>query len=308
MSDRTGIAWCTATWNPFRGCSRMVDSIGGTKESDPLCRWCYAARIAAHPWWGGPGKAYEGLAILNNKEPLWTGRVFFAEDQVSIPLGWRKPRRIFLNSMSDTFHEQMPFDLIDEVMYTMQRAHWHTFLVLTKRVGRALEYMKSSPARWQLVQRLKHVQWGASVGTQRHADLRIPIMLQWPVAQRWLSMEPLLEPVSLRRWLSHEFSANPRTGFCEDCKWPKSDRIHVPSPRLDLGFAPPPIQWIVVGGESGPKNRIRPSEHHWYRFVRNQAQFAGAAFFQKQLSELDGKGFADVANFPEDLRIQEYPQ
>lgn len=318
MGKTTGISWADSTWNPWRGCSRMVDTINGVKETDPLCQFCYAARVASHPWWGAPGKPYEGLTVLQNKEPLWTGKVHIVEKHLNDPLEWRDHQRIFVGSMTDLFHEKMPFDLIDEAMYVMARANWHTYLALTKRVGRALEYMTSSPERMQLVARMKHVHWGASVGTQRHADLRMPIILKWPVEMRWLSMEPLLESVSLRKWLRHEFSANPRTGFCEDCRLPKSAPIHQPAwaIREFIGMTSsldpdqivaPPIHWIVVGGESGPKNKIRPTPHHYFRFLRDQAQFAGVPFFVKQLSQLDGRGFNDVAHFPEDLRIREYP-
>ena len=287
----------------------MIDTIGGKKESDPLCQFCYAARVASHPRLSGPGKAYEGLTVIQGGEPLWTGRVSFIEKHLADPIKWKKPRRIFVNSMSDLFHEKLDFDMVDQIMYVMAKADWHIYQVLTKRVGRALEYMTSSPARMELVGRMKHVHWGASIGTQRHADLRMPIVCQWPVSMRWLSMEPLLGGVNLGRWLPHDFSMDIAVGACEDCGEGRHHDAHnwvEVGPGASAPAIPSPISWIVVGGESGPLSKIRPTPHHFFRYIRDQAERASVPFFMKQLSQLDmTAGFTDIENFPEDLRIQQ---
>jgi len=209
--------------------------------------------------------------------------------------------------MSDIAHENLSFDLMDEIMYVMAKADWHIFQVLTKRVARLLEYANSSQERWQLMGRLKHVHWGASIGTQRHADLRIPLMLQWPVSMRWLSMEPLLEAVNLGKWIPHDFSMDAKTGVCEDCSRPASDALHIPRWKvLDLPAHPPQLHWIVQGGESGPREKIRPTPHEYFRFIRDQADRANIPLWMKQLSQLDRpSGFADIENFPADLQIQQ---
>ena len=241
--------------------------------------------------------------MIQGGEPLWTGRVSFIEKHLADPIKWKKPRRIFVNSMSDLFHEKLDFDMVDQIMYVMAKADWHIYQVLTKRVARALEYMTSSPARRELVGRMKHVHWGASIGTQRHADLRMPIIILWPVHMRWLSMEPLLEAVNLGPWMPHKFSFDAKSGRCEDCGGGIHDFLHL---TIDDQPIEGPISWIVVGGESGPLSKIRPTPHHFFRFIRDQAAYADVPFFQKQLSQLDmTTGFADIENFPEDLRIQQ---
>ncbi len=124
MSDRTGIQWTDSTWNPVRGCSRVSEG----------CRHCYAERIAAR--FSGPGQPFHGLAKRIGGEARWTGKVRLLPELLDRPLRWRKPRRIFVNSMSDLFHEELPNEAIDKVFAVMALARQHTFQVLTKRPER----------------------------------------------------------------------------------------------------------------------------------------------------------------------------
>lgn len=135
MSAKTGIQWCDATWNPIRGCSRVSEG----------CRNCYAEVVAAR--FSGPGQAYEGLARRTSKgEARWTGKIMFVEKHLEDPLRWREPRRIFVNSMSDLFHEDVTDEQIDRIFAVMGLADRHQFQVLTKRPQRMLEYV-SEPGR-----------------------------------------------------------------------------------------------------------------------------------------------------------------
>lgn len=276
MGDTTGISWADATWNFFRGCSRMVDEIDGKKQTSPACTNCYAEELAARPRMSNPGKPYEGLAILRNHTPAWTGVVRYIEPHLLDPLRWQRPRRIFTNSMSDIFHPKAPFDLVDEAAYVMQRANWHIYQTLTKRVARQLEYHQSTAARRELMKRNAHIHWGISVENQELADLRIPIHVQMDVPVRWLSCEPLLGPLNLSRWLPHDYSKDPLGTDCEDCGHPKSNSLHGKD-------AKPLIHWVVAGGESGMK--ARPTSLLWLRSLRDQCERGGIPFHFKQHGE-----------------------
>lgn len=148
MADGTGIEWTDATWNPIRGCSRVSEG----------CRHCYAETVAAR--FSGPGQPYAGLARFvdrpdGTREARWTGKVKLVEDQLLTPLRWQRPRRIFVNSMSDLFHENISDDTIDRVFAVMALAHWHTFQILTKRPERMRQYFaetwQPAPARQLMV-------------------------------------------------------------------------------------------------------------------------------------------------------------
>ncbi len=269
MSDHTGIEWTDATWNPIRGCSRVSEG----------CRNCYAESVAAR--FSGPGMPYEGLAtrklkVISNDEQevvsRWTGVVRVIEDHMLDPIRWRKPRRIFVNSMSDLFHENVTDETIDRVFAVMSLAPRHTYQVLTKRPARMAAYLSGSAARdrvCSLVNRpdiwgrpvgdfqinpphwpLPYVWLGVSAEHQAAADERIPLLLQTPAAVRFLSCEPLLGPVNLGLTLL------PRAGHVR---------------RLD---------WVIAGGESG--HGARPMHPGWARSLRDQCVGAGVPFFFKQ--------------------------
>lgn len=222
MSDKTKISWTDSTWNPIRGCSRVSEG----------CRNCYAESVAAR--FSGPGMPYEGLARRTSTgEPRWTGDVRLVEKALEQPLRWKRPRKIFVSSMSDLFHERLNNDDIDRVFAVMMLAPHHTFQVLTKRPHRMRAYMRAP----NLYQRIldaarefrdrrspldsvpisnpslfpaRHVWLGVSVENQATADERIPPLLDTPAAVRFLSCEPILGPVDLSPWLK-------RISHCHDC-------------------------------------------------------------------------------------------
>lgn len=260
MSDKTSIEWTRsddgtpgATWNPIRGCRRVSEG----------CRHCYAERVAAR--FSGPGQPYEGLAEMTPSGPRWTGAVRLIENVLNQPLQWKRPRRIFVNSMSDLFYEGLTDDDIWRIFAVMAAASQHTFQILTKRAERMQTFLSDPEARYKLdgacdalagrmgwchadnwLWPLSNVWIGISVEDQRTADERIPHLLKTPAAIRWISAEPLLGPVNLM-------------------------------PYLDG------LDWIVAGGESGPE--ARPVHIEWLRSLRDQCQKAEVAFFFKQWGE-----------------------
>lgn len=281
MSDRSSIEWTDATWNPIRGCSRVSQG----------CVNCYAESVAAR--FSGPGQAYEGL--IHPKTRGWNGTIGVVEHALTQPLRWRRPRRIFVNSMSDLFHENVPEHVIDTVFTVMVCAWWHTFQVLTKRPQRMLEYCTSAATVGRLTQRVaqahegverqpewtwandglpgfhaKNVWLGVSVEDQATANERIPLLLKTPAAVRFLSCEPLLGPLAFR-WApyAHEAAGETYRQYLER----KGNVDQYESLRQ--------IDWVIVGGESGPK--ARPFEIAWARSIVEQCRAAGVACFVKQL-------------------------
>lgn len=215
MADKTGIEWTDATWNPIRGCSRVSDG----------CRHCYAetqaARIIAMDRGRGVPEgqgSYDGLLAKGGQ---WNGQITFVPELLSQPVRWQRPRRIFVNSMSDLFHENVPEEVIQKIFAIMAVATQHTFQILTKRPERMAEVLGNKDLRWiaeavgelteagiipagahSLTWPLPNVWLGISVEDQATADSRIPALLDTPAHRRWLSMEPLLGPVDLSEWIS----------------------------------------------------------------------------------------------------------
>lgn len=277
MSDDTKIEWTDATWNPVRGCTRV--STG--------CTRCYAERDAAR--WSGPGQPYEGYVEQLRSGPRWTGLVELVPSMLDRPLHWKKPRRIFVNSMSDLFHERLPPQAIADVWEVMARSPQHTFQILTKRPHRMRAWVREHLPIFGV---LPNVWLGVSVEDQSSADTRVPLLLDTPAVLRWLSLEPLLERVKLpRAWLGESTP--------EDGK----------------------IGWLVVGGESGEE--ARDFDPDWARSLLSLARGAGVPFFLKQLGsrvwlcdpgepvgafyEPQDKRGANPELFPEDLRVREWP-
>lgn len=449
MSDKSKIEWTDATWNPVRGCSRVSEG----------CRNCYAERMAGR--FSGPGLWAEGLAENTPAGPRWTGRVELVPDKLDQPLRWKTPRRVFVNSMSDLFHENLPNEAIAAVFGVMAACPQHTFQVLTKRpermrewfalpgiaervdqfrhialAGRIEEYFAperfmpiydwpgywvtskgkvqsfqkderrdltpmlgeqgharvmlyrdgessrllvhhlalaafdkprqgkdqgchitgdaSNNALWNLrwgtqvenwddskrhgthrryhklskdqadeIRRLgaegvsgaelgrrfgisdtqaRNIvtgkQWvepyrfewplssvwlGTSVEDQATADARIPVLLATPAVVRFVSAEPLLGPVNMRRGI-----------------YQMSDDV-----RYGTGTSLAGIDWLICGGESGPG--ARPMHPSWARMLRDQCAAAGVAFFMKQMGSLAGREHHDIETFPPDLRVRRFP-
>jgi protein gp37 len=217
VSDRSAIEWTDATWNPVRGCVKV----------SPGCKHCYAETFAER-FRGVPGHPFaQGFDVRLVPEKL--------ED----PLRWRSPRRIFVNSMSDLFQDDVPTDYIASVGRIMEKAHRHTYQVLTKRHER-MRKLLSGELSWMGL--LPHVWIGVSVENRRHGLPRIRALQETPAAIAFLSIEPLLEDLG----------------------------------PLDLGG----IDWVIVGGESGP--RARPMREEWVLSIRDQCRRARVPFFFKQ--------------------------
>ena len=287
MGDKTGIQWTDATWNPIRGCSRVSEG----------CRNCYAEKVAKR--FNGPGMPYDGLIARTGQ---WNGKITIADNLIDRPLRWKKPRRIFVNSMSDLFHENVPDSVIDKVFAVMALSKKHTFQILTKRPERMLAYCKtlgrhhsydrvsiaakeirkSKGFFWSLDNNagwhLPNVWLGVSVEDQATADERIPLLLQTPSAVRWISAEPLLGPIDL--------DAMSRTPGADPDEVTEVDDEYGP-PLSGVGG----IDWVVVGGESGPG--ARPMHLDWARSLRDQCQAADVPFFFKQWGEFAPNWFCD---------------
>ncbi len=298
-----GITWTDATWNPIRGCSRVSEG----------CRNCYAERVAYR--FSGPGQPYEGLVRINaegGRQPQWNGTVRVVEDHMLDPIRWKgKPLydakngervgyregvRVFVNSMSDLFHENVSDQTIDRVFAVMALCPQHQFQVLTKRSERMLHWFQSAayagtqtaafaiggPAKTQFVWPLPNVWLGVSVEDQAAADARIPLLLQTPAAVRWISAEPLLGPIDVRRymWPTHwHWDSNYRTPQAAIAAGAYAQKKPQALVLAGAGF----LNWVVVGGESGPG--ARPMEEAWARSLRDQCVAAGIPFHFKQWGE-----------------------
>jgi len=248
-STSTAIEWTDATWNPVTGCSKVSEG----------CRNCYAAALA--PRLAAMGQ--DGYTDLPWTKKNATKNVKMHTEKLDTPLRWTKPRRIFVNSMSDLFHELVPFEFVDRVFAVMALAPRHTFQVLTKRPERMAEYFERLDARALHIEAamgeirtgippaklgtihpptlpLPNVWLGTSVEDDRVRQ-RIDYLRRVPAIVRFLSCEPLIGPL-----------------------------------HLDLED----IHWVIVGGESGRGHR--PIEAQWVRDICTQAEEAGAAFFFKQ--------------------------
>lgn len=168
MSDHSTIEWTDATWNPVRGCTKI----------SPGCAHCYA-EVFAERFRGVPGHPYEQGFDLR-----------FVPEKLAEPLRWPRPKMVFVNSMSDLFHEDVPFEYIQRVVQVMDKANWHTYQVLTKRSER-LRHLLHNELRAAAA--LPHIWWGVSVENRRHGLPRLADLQDTPAAVRFLSVEPLLE-------------------------------------------------------------------------------------------------------------------
>jgi protein gp37 len=212
MATKSAIEWTEATWNPSTGCDAI----------SPGCENCYAERLTRR------------LKAMGQKKYTNGFRLTLHPDTLELPLRWKKPQKIFVNSMSDLFHHQVPLEYIQRVFATMRAASWHQFQILTKRSGRLLAF--SDKIDWP-----NNVWMGVSVESKRYTA-RIDHLRKTGARTKFLSLEPLLGPLD----------------------------------GLDLNG----IDWVIVGGESGPGARMMAPE--WATSIRNQCREARVAFFFKQ--------------------------
>jgi protein gp37 len=237
MADGTGIEWTDATWNPTVGCTKV----------SPGCDHCYAETFVSR-FAGSKGFP------LPFEEMLLRGERF-----LNLPRTWKEPRRVFVNSLSDLFHADVPDEFIRQVFDVMAETPRHTFQLLTKRHARLRAWAtKHQP------EPLPNVWLGVSVEDQRWADIRIPALLDTPAAVRWISAEPLLGPVDISDVLAR--GKHQGEGFDH---------------RTSL-------DWIVVGGESGAG--ARPMDAAWARALRDDCARYGVPFLFKQWGSHDANG------------------
>ena len=175
MAGKTKIAWADKSWNPIRGCSRVSEG----------CRHCYAENMAGR--FSGSGQPYEGLATRGRNGFRWTGKIRFIEKDLELPFRWRKSSLVFVNSMSDLFHDNVQEEWIHRIIEVMRSASWHNFLVLTKRPKRMVEVCKS-------LQLPQNVWIGVSIESEDHLD-RLNDLYKVDANVRWISAEPLLGPL-----------------------------------------------------------------------------------------------------------------
>lgn len=275
----TKIEWTEATWNPVTGCSKV--SAG--------CTNCYAEKLSHRFGW--TNKPWNAAFAAEN--------VTLHPERLDMPEKWRKPRRVFVNSMSDLFHEQVPDEFIAQVFDAMRYTPQHTYQILTKRPERMRKWF-SKVSEWEEFLSLNgtpksyggsgiivgekrrwplpNVWLGVSVENQQAADERIPLLLQTPAAVRFLSCEPLLGPVSLDRWFGLQDGNEWAECLCDEID--ESDRPCITCEcRKELGKKSG-LDWVIAGGESGPG--ARPMHPEWARDLRNQCVAAGVPFFFKQ--------------------------
>ena len=313
MSDNSAIEWTDTTWNPVVGCAKV----------SPGCKNCYAETMAARHVLMSRALKRESpyLPVVDAERRRWNGRAVTLPARLAEPLSWKKPRRVFVNSMSDLFHDDVPFEFIAAVFGVMAATPRHTYQVLTKRPARMLEWFAwlnqhgherrppptgdfrpfddgararhvwvdlaehtiATTASWPL----SNVWLGVSTENQATADERIPLLLQAPAAVRFISAEPLLEPIDLRR-------VGPmREGNSNG------------------------VDWIIIGGESGPG--ARRCELGWISSLIQQCEAAHVACFVKQLGAwpaldwltdvkiADRKG-GNPDEWPSNFRVRQFPE
>lgn len=317
MGDKTGISWTDATWNCVVGCSIY----------SPGCKNCYAMRMAARieRMGGKGGERYAGLTQPSKAGPVWTGAIRLAPEMLEVPLHWSKPRRIFVNSMSDLFHEDLPDKAIDRVFAVMALAPQHTFQVLTKRSDRMRSYMNDpqTPARvWRAVYQMGEEWDEGKLKVRLYCVMDSPLLYAlgqhgagWGGERPW----PLKNV-----WAGVSVEDRDRTARIDDLRQiPAVLRFLSCEPLLeDLGHIDlTGIGWCIIGGESGPG--AREFNVGWAYSLLDQCNVAGVPFFMKQLGsrpvwpsdrfgevrvEGHGSKWDDPVAWPYRLQVQQFPQ
>lgn len=272
MAETSKIEWTEATWNPITGCSMV----------SPGCTNCYAMRLAGGRLRNHPSR--RGLTRETATGPVWTGEVRLNEAALDQPLRWKRPRMIFVVAHGDLFHESVPDEWIDKVFLRMRMADQHTYQVLTKRPERMCEYFHGKHRTVP-----DNVWLGTSVEDQRTAEERIPWLIGTKTPVRWLSCEPLLGPVSLTHLQRQMGYSNP----------------NLPGPAFEpvINW----IDWVVIGGESGP--RARPLDEAWVYELIDECQRREVPVFVKQLSQASQPDiWKDFDKWPAGLRMRAWPR
>jgi protein gp37 len=262
MSTQSNISWTEPTWNPVTGCDPI----------SPGCTHCYAATMS-HRLEAMGQERYAGLTVLGNQGKRFNGMVRLHDDKITEPLEWRKPKRVFVCSMSDLFHEAVPFEFVNKVWSVMLAAMRHTFQVLTKRPERMAEFFATLKHPWHAMdgpdKGADNIWLGTSAEDNDRLCDRQPYLRACPAAVRFLSLEPLLGDM----------------------------------PSLRYMLAAGGIDWVIVGGESG--FGFRKMNHAWLKRIVDDCQAQGIPVFVKQDSG-PRSGMTDT--IPGGYLVQEYPQ
>lgn len=280
---KTEIEWASDVWNPTTGCDRV----------SPGCDRCYALTMAKRLKGMGSSK------YQRDGDPRTSGPGFGVTehpDTLELPFRWRKPKRVFVNSMSDLFHDQVTDEFITQVWAVMTLLPQHTFQILTKRHGRMRSLLKSEVfqrsvfveahrMKWGVpggpvdfpgwIWPLRNVWLGVSVEDQKRAELRISALEATPAAVRFLSCEPLIGPLDVSRYLTGDCPSCGRDITTEACGLIHAD--------MACDYTAAGLSWVIVGGESGPG--ARPMHPDWARSLRDQCTTAGVPYFFKQWGE-----------------------
>ncbi len=256
------IEWTDKTWNPVVGCTKV----------SPGCEHCYAERMAYRLACMDKKLYTTGVVRGIDGRAEWTGQIGIAPEKIwTQPLHWRKPRRIFVCSMGDLFHENVPQEAIFRVFATAWENPRHTFQILTKRPKRMrvmvslMAATRSYPGQWPI----PNVWLGVTAENQEAADKRIPLLLNTPAAVRFVSCEPLLGPIDL-----NGTPAGQALGPCDECGHTDEN------PSCESCDGTPSLDWIIAGGETGPG--ARPMHPDWIRSIRDQCKDARVPFLFKQ--------------------------
>ncbi|ACU71950.1 Gp37Gp68 family protein [Catenulispora acidiphila DSM 44928] len=304
MSAKTKIQWTMsddgtpgATWNPITGCTKVSDG----------CLKCY---ITGTPPFRIAHRKFDKPGIGG------TTGILFHPERLSAPLHWRKPRRVFVNSLSDLFHEDVPTEYIARVFAVMAKTPQHVYQVLSKRHGRMRSLLRdggqalleatndedTASALYDAPWPLPNVWLGVSTEDQHTANLRIPALLETPAAIRFISAEPLLGPIDLQHLEARGVIMDALGG---DVSFPGTGEIFTGTPSI--------LDWIIAGGESGPG--ARPMDPAWVASIVEQCRPGVNHAFVKQLGSVwakangaaDRKG-GDLEEWPAELRVRQFPQ
>lgn len=287
---KSKIEWTDRVWNFIRGCSRVSEG----------CRNCYAERMAGR--FNQPGQPYHGLVRAVRGGWRWTGDVVLIEEKLRDPLRWTKPSNVFVDSMSDLFHEKVLDEWIRDAFVVMGLAGIHTFQILTKRALRMEQWFGSWAANEAAEELAQHdIEWPlqnvwmmVSAEDQPALDSRLPSLLATPAAVRGVSLEPLIDEIDLTM---------------VECPLYKGEIPEPAVPKKRCGMCSEPgvgerctngffnglvegIDWVIVGCETGPRSRTRPMKEGWVRLLRDQCAEHGVPFFYKQSKDEQGNKIA----------------
>ena len=233
----TKIEWATETWNPVIGCNKISAGCDNCYAEKMACRLTHISMVSDNP------SLIDAYCDVTDYGKKWSGLTRFIEKRLPEPSRWKKPRTVFVCSMGDLFHKTVSFECIDAVFSAMADYNWHTYMILTKRPQRVLDFYKWKREKHYIRFQDKYNVWiGVTAENQQTADERIPLLLEIPAALRFVSCEPLLS--------------------------------HIEMPYIRQ------LDWIIAGGESGPG--ARPMHPDWVHSLKDQCQASGVPFFFKQ--------------------------